>query len=414
MIDTDFYLPILMSIYFSKYPARVEPLLSRNAGSVDVQNLNLTYADLALLNAQKIVNETEPFSTNQTVQNLLHLKPDQPVGQWRDSNYGLANGRIPFDVNCALAPAALRAIAILSTIPGVFPNATASNYSTIATSQADIWENSTLPFFEYNLTLAQANERLNQFVTTSTFYNGPTHNASLTNSTYGSDDSTLTFYALSLNGTTNTTSTASQKIPVQHTDTGFHLFLLNSTSNDPNTSASYTRFLNATANSVLNSFPAGLLTPVGAVVANPALSNSSVLIANFTNSAYHGTVVWSWQLALMAAGLERQLSRCGNGTQSMMAPAAPPFCADEAVYGNVRSAYNVLWDTIEANSAQLESEVWSWMFSNGTNGTAGGGYSTTPLGALPPPPGVSGGTESDIRQLWSLTFLEVTRNDDYA
>jgi len=32
---------------------------------------------------------------------------------------------------------------------------------------------------------------------------------------------------------------------------------------------------------------------------------------------------------------------------------------------------------------------------------------------LPPPPGVAGGTESNIRQLWSLTFLAVQRNSQF-
>lgn len=81
MIDTDFYLPILMDIYFSKYPNRIEPLLSRAAGSVNTANENLTYADLAHLNAQKIINTTAPFVSDQAVQNLIHLKDGEGVGQ---------------------------------------------------------------------------------------------------------------------------------------------------------------------------------------------------------------------------------------------------------------------------------------------------------------------------------------------
>jgi hypothetical protein len=37
-------------------------------------------------------------------------------------------------------------------------------------------------------------------------------------------------------------------------------------------------------------------------------------------------------------------------------------------------------------------------------------FHVTPLGVLPSPPGVGAQTESDIRQLWSLTFLAVKRN----
>lgn len=70
------------------------------------------------------------------------------------------------------------------------------------------------------------------------------------------------------------------------------------------------------------------------------------------------------------------------------------FCNDSELYDKVLSAYNRLWDLIEANSAQLSSEVWSWNYNDG--------YQATPLGTFVP-------TESNIRQLWSLTFLAVKR-----
>lgn len=444
MIDTDFYLPVLMYSYFSKYPDRIDALLSIEAGTIDVDNSNLTYADLALLNAQRIINETAAFLDDQSVENLIHLKEGEIVGNWRDSTYGLANGRIPFDVNCALAPAALRAIGQLAGLGGVYPNSSSktavlTNYSgwpTFALEAAQTWEEYTLPFFEVNLTESEASSRLNQFVDTSTFYSGPTYNSSLSTYSDGSN-STTTFYALALNGSEslNASSEAyADPIPIMHTDTGFHLFFLNLTNTSSDSyGQTYTRFLNSTANSILRAFPAGLLTPSGMVVANPALSGSDVLIANFTNSAYHGTVIWSFQLALMAAGLHRQLAACNSTGSGNFTPA---YCNDDSVYNATLSAYNVLWDNIEQNQAQLESEVWSWsysapMSSNSTsnmtsstsvmgNGTSMNGFSTVdgfttvPLGSLPPPPGVSGSTESNIRQLWSLTFLAVTRDQSYS
>lgn len=425
MIDTDFYLPILMDIYFSKYPSRRQPLLNIKAGTIDTVNANLTYGQLALLNAQKIINETAPFLDNQTAENLVHLKPDQIVGQWRDSTYGLGNGRVPFDVNCALAPAALRSIARLSKLGGVFPNTTSrtsvltnhSGWASYAQQAATTWEENALPFFELNLTESQASSRVNDFVSTNTFYHGPTNNASLISAT-NSPNNTVTFYSIALNGSMSALEdgdddTYSQQIPIMHTDTAFHLFLLN-VSNTSSTSyqRQYTRFLNSTANSILRQFPAGLLTPSGMVVANPALSNSDVLISNFTNSAYHGTVIWSWQLALMAEGLHRQLAACNSMSTGNFTPA---YCDDRYVYNATRSAYNLLWDNIEQNEAQLQSEVWSWTYSsNGTSGNGTNGFTTVPLGSLPPPPGVAGGTESNVRQLWSLTFLAVMRDEEYS
>jgi hypothetical protein len=97
--------------------------------------------------------------------------------------------------------------------------------------------------------------------------------------------------------------------------------------------------------------------------------------ANWTYNAYHGTVIWSWPMAMMAAGLERQLDRCNT-------TSLPQFCSDLGVYAKVRLAYNHLWDLIEANTQQLSTEVWSWLYQNGT-------FQEVDFGTLPPPPGTS-------------------------
>jgi hypothetical protein len=384
MIDTDFYLPVIMYRYFSSFPNRIQPMLSRRAGSVDPMNRNLTYGNLTIINAEKIMNITAAFEEEQTRANLIHLKPDEIVGEWRDSTYGLGGGRIPFDVNTALVPAALNAISELANMSGIFPDSEPySNWAEIAATRAKVWEDATLQFFEVSIPVSEARDRLNTFTNESTFYNGPTHANSLPAS------GNITTYAVALQGYNDLAS-----VDALHSDTSFRLFFVNSTNDEQ-----LTTFLNSTANELNRPFPAGLLTPVGMVVANPALSGQEVLTTNFTNSAYHGTVVWSWTLAMMAKGLERQLARCNDS-------AAPAFCDDVSVFDNVKLAYNNLWDVIEDNEAQLQSEVWSWTYSED------GGYSVTPLGALPPPPGVSSGTESNVRQLWSLTFLAVRRNAD--
>ena len=98
---------------------------------------------------------------------------------------------------------------------------------------------------------------------------------------------------------------------------------------------------------------------------------------------------------MMAKGLELQLSRCSS-------TSIPAFCTDTSVYSNIKTAYNTLWDAIDANTKHLSTEVWSWTYADGK-------FSYIDLGALPPPPG-SSPTESDIVQLWSLTFLAVKRN----
>ncbi|RFN49774.1 hypothetical protein FIE12Z_5922 [Fusarium flagelliforme] len=392
MIDTDFFLPVLMERYFGVFPDRIQSLLSTKAGEVDVANQNLTWGELSYINAQKIMNITRAFEEEQEVKNLIQLKKGELVGQWRDSTYGLANGRIPFDVNCALVPAALSAISKLAKVPGVYPNnSVTKDWSMTAESRAKIWEDNTLPLFQYNVTVKEATSRLEDYVDTNTFYDGPTNAKSLSNY---SSSGTLVDYAIAIN-----TTKKPDRIQITHTDTAFRLFLLNSTNDEQ-----LTTFLNATANAILRPFPAGLSTPYGIVVANPALADNKEITAGFTNSAYHGTVIWSWQLALMAKGLERQLARCLSNSED----DNPAFCKNDGVHETVKNAYNHLWDIIEDNSERLQSEVWSWSYSEK------GGYKFAPLGTLPPPPGLGSGTESNVRQLWSLTFLAVKRNKSFA
>jgi len=88
-------------------------------------------------------------------------------------------------------------------------------------------------------------------------------------------------------------------------------------------------------------------------------------------------------MAMMAAGLQRQLGRCADSSP-------PDFCTNTAVNTNVRAAYNHLWDAlIVPNTPQLSSEVWSWVYTDGA-------FAVEPLGALP------GATEGDIRCVSAL------------
>ena len=99
-------------------------------------------------------------------------------------------------------------------------------------------------------------------------------------------------------------------------------------------------------------------------------------------------------MAMMAAGLERQLGRCATSSR-------PDFCSDNGVHGNALAAYNHLWDLIESNTANLSSEVWSWLYQNGD-------FVVEPLGALP------GATESDIRYVISSAPVSAVSLTCYA
>lgn len=386
MVDTDYFVPILIHSHFVSYGAgldRLKALLSTPAGKVDAKNTGLTWGDLFTLLAGKIMEVTAPFASpgGQTRENMIHLKPGFDTGVWRDSVYGLGGGRIPFDVNVALAPAALRSIASLANEYGsdIFGDHV-EDWAERAEQYAEVWEDKTLDFFRTVVSAETLRERLKTFTETSVYYDGPSHAEVI--------DSDFPYHTLALEG-----HQGLDVVPVMNTDACVRIFYINGTNQ-----TRVTEYLNSTALSILRPFPAGLMTPVGLAVANPAISGNEVVIQNFSNSAYHGSVVWSWQLVAMAKGVEKQLDRC-NSPQSR-----PDFCNDEVVYKNVKDAYNALWDSIENNEDYLSDEVWSWVYVDGQ-------FKHASLGSLPPPPGVQGIAESDVVQLWSLAFLAVRRNE---
>ncbi|KFA46849.1 hypothetical protein S40293_05585 [Stachybotrys chartarum IBT 40293] len=376
MIDTDYFLPVVLADYFVKNEAgrdRVSDFFARNA-TENPDNSDLTFHQLALLNAEKIMRDTAAFASSggQVAANLIHLKSGQSVGEWRDSGSGLGGGRIPYDVNTALVPAGLRAIAALSRA-GIFPEH--PEWLVLADEYAQIWEDETLRFFRVSISPGEAQELVDGYITSNDF---PFPSLSDT------IESNVTFYGVALSG-----DEANSPVRVVNTDDCFRHFLLNTT-NQPELSS----FLRQTTDHILNSYPVGLSSDVGLFVASAAYAGSAGYARNFGRSAYHGTVVWSWQLSMMAAGLERQLGRCEDGGD------VPDFCNAEELYGRVVQAYNRLWDLIEANEQNLSGEVWSWNYEEDR-------FAAIPLGTLNP-------TESNIRQLWSLTFLAVRRNDLYS
>ncbi|KAM0274376.1 hypothetical protein ACHAQH_007913 [Verticillium albo-atrum] len=380
MIDTDYFLPVLLRDYCIKNPDGKECMTTfmSTEAAVDPDNEGLTYHDLALVNAEKIMSATATFAApgGQLQQNLIHLKEGELTGEWRDSTYGLGGGHIPYNVNAAIAPAGLRAIAALAEAD-FFPEH--PDWAAEAAAAAQIWEDETLRFFEVTVEQDEARDLLDDYVKSNDFP-FPSQADGI--------NSTVTFYGVALEGTNDI-----DLVRVMNSDDGFRHFLLNTTNQEKLSS-----FLSQTADHILQPFPAGLTTDIGLLVANPAYGKEPVYSANFTSSAYHGTVVWSWQLSMMAAGLERQLDRCRS-------ESVPDFCGDEVLHSKVTAAYNRLWDVIEENSRISSSEVWSWRYANDK-------FNAVALGDLPPPPGVNP-TESNVVQYWSLTFLAVKRNEGF-
>ena len=117
-------------------------------------------------------------------------------------------------------------------------------------------------------------------------------------------------------------------------------------------------------------------------MANPALA-ASELRKEFSRYAYHGTVVWSWQQALLVAGIERQLRRAD---------------LPEPLRTQLRTAREKLWAVIDRSAALRTSELWSWSYSAGQ-------YHMEPFGR----PGADV-DESNAAQLWSTIYLGLKRD----
>ena len=183
------------------------------------------------------------------------------------------------------------------------------------------------------------------------------------------DDQPVDYDAIALDA-------AGRQVPIENSDVGFALLF-----GDPPPAQ-----LATMAATIARPFPAGLMTGAGMLVANPAFA-SPALQAEFGPDAYHGTVIWSWQQALAAAGLARQLAR---GDLSGRDAASPRRCAelpverdrcDQGVSG-VRIVVVALCD---------------------------GAYHVVAFGA-----GAKDADESNAAQLWSTVFLALHRPPENA
>ncbi|KIJ27555.1 hypothetical protein M422DRAFT_271225 [Sphaerobolus stellatus SS14] len=380
MIDTDLYVLPTVAHYFLDIPQgknRSSAFLSQRA-SLNNTNLNISFHDLLVRNALYNLQRAEPFALNPHASNLLHLRPGQPVGNWRDSNEGLGYGTIPFDVNVALVPSSLRALARLSRAGLLqLPNVTA-----IADAYAQIWEDRAASFFDVKVNATTAESRLKDFVIQANLSEALLDAAEKQSNRTIQDS--VEFYALSLHDD-------GSQVDVMHSDLGFSLLFA---SNVPKQQIEH-------AITLLQPYPIGLLTNLGMLSTNPALSSNRTQIDVLDRGSYHGTVVWSFQQALMAAGIARQLKFCDNSTITIdiepIPNPKPSWCSEKALVSDLKAAQSRLWNSINGGRAEIFSEVWSYSYDKTQNT-----FDVADLAVISPQ-----GTESDAIQFWSFTFLAV-------
>ena len=345
MVDDDFLLGPVAVNYLLDDPAgrqRAAAFLDRRRPDGE------PYLCALRRNLERVLALARPFAADPSPQNLVSLGHGLAVGNWRDSEDGLGGGRYPFDVNAVLVPAALAAAArLLSGLLGA--NEEAEQARCAARRWAAAWE-----LFDVRVEASGAVSRVRAYADAL----GLDHRPAL-ESLQGEER----FSALALDH-------AGEPIPVMHTDGALALLFC-----EPSP-----RRLRQVARLVSCPFPAGLRSPAGIVVANPALAADAAIHERFTANHYHGTVVWSWQQALLAAGLARQLQRRDL-------PAA--------TRGALRDAEAALWDVIRSTRKLQSSELWSWDLKHNTMVAVPFGQRGEHL------------TESNAAQLWSTVFLGV-------
>ena len=357
MIDDDYMLaPIVAHYLDGPGKARTAAFLATRLESAARPGERDAVGTLLVRNLRFVLRQARGFAEAPSVTTLIAIKPGRMSGEWRDSDEGLGRGIYPYDVNAALVPAALAAADRLYRSGRLDPYVTAEDRAALAgaASMATTWQNKAPPLFRVELAARQAASAITAYAAT---LGVPA--ASAVASLGGTP---LSFHALSINA-------GGQPVPILNSDEGFALLFGNPAPAE----------LDRDVAAMMRPFPAGLMTDAGLVVANAAFAGPQAQ-ARFTPGAYHGAVIWSWQQALLAAGLERQLAR-----RDLPAP----------VRARLVSAQAALWRVIGATRGLQSSELWSWRYANGR-------YQTVAFGA-----GKADVDESNAAQLWSTVYLAV-------
>ncbi|MEQ8937036.1 MAG: hypothetical protein RIE56_14695 [Amphiplicatus sp.] len=353
MVDDDFLLAPLAAEYLLDHPegrGRAVAFLQTPAQNGETYGATLARNLRFVSGARRACADAPDWNA------MILLKDGKHAGEWRDSEEGLGGGRIPYNVNAVLAPAALRATARLAA-SGLLDPYLAEGRSDLAVagSIAAVWERAAAPLFRVHIDNKPARERVAAYAVS---LGAPADEALRS---LGEGDVVFNAVALDAEGA---------PIPVLNSDESFLLAF-----SDPPPDA-LARALNAT----FRPFPAGLISPAGLLVANAAYATQE-LQGDFSNSHYHGAVVWSWQQALFASGLARQLQR--NDLSN-------------ALRGRLIQAERNLWRAINAGEAVKTSELWSWSIKNGA-------FVIEPFGQRD-----ADATEANAAQLWSTVYLALT------
>jgi hypothetical protein len=374
MVDDDFLLAPVVVEFIEKLTAEDPDGAEAAIAAFLAQTRadGATFQEAIEANLNLVLERARPFADDpggpgQKTDLLVALKENVPVGQWRDSDQGIAYGRVAFDVNAALVPGALEAAVALYQLFGRDKN--------VAEAQRilDQWQGIE-ELFRIDIALGDARNNVADYATA-------VEVTDTSDQLEADQGSMYSYYGIALDGEGN-------PLPVTHTDHGFVMEFARPSA----------EYLTRVAATISHDFPAGLMSPVGVMVASPALAAPGTMVTNpgdpgdpkddtlvalrdiFDSSQYHGTVVWSWQQAMLASGIRRQIERDD---------------LDEDTIAALEAAECVLWTTISAAEEVRAGELWSWEPAKGQPEYRAFGFNRNDV------------DESNAVQLWSTVYLVV-------
>ncbi|MDE1927930.1 MAG: hypothetical protein KGI36_12185, partial [Burkholderiales bacterium] len=319
MVDDDFMLLPVLAACLLEAGGRFDAasfLATRSAGGV-------SYGALIMRNAAHVLARARPFARDPVAANLIRLPPGQVAGDWRDSTDGLGGGVFPYSVNAVLVPAALAALRMLEGVDELAPHLAALGALDELEAMVRVWQDAAPDCFLFARPAATLRAAVESY--TAELRLPPAVAAAALADCGAAHECVASALAL---------DAAGHPLPILHSDFAFALMFAR-----PDAAT-----LRREVAQLVRPFPAGLMTDAGMLVANPVYGDAA-LRERFANDRYHGTVVWSWQQALAAAGLARQLARDD---------------LDAATRRVLADAQALLWQRIAAAREVANSELWSW------------------------------------------------------
>ncbi len=247
MVDDNYMLAPVMAEYLGGADdARAKAYLAEPLQSEATPGLTESVGASLVRNLRFVLKETAPFAAAPSTRTLIAIKDGIMSGQWRDSDEGLGRGRYAYDVNAALAPAALDAADQLlsSGLLDLYLTAEDRTAFSKAGARAKIWHDRAAPMFRVQFTPKEARQRVTEYAASVGVPAQPAIKAL--------GNKPAVSHALALDG-------AGKPIPIVHSDEGFVLLFGKPTPAD----------LDAYVGALMRPFPAGLMTDIGLLTANP-------------------------------------------------------------------------------------------------------------------------------------------------